>query len=77
MNRGVTQVTTLLVLGCARRMKKRLDAGMDSFDALIEVQDHVVALAKAHTERVVLEQFASGIAGCEDARYAGLEDSRL
>jgi len=31
------------------------------------VQDHVVALAKAHTERVVLEQFASGIDGCEDA----------
>ena len=56
-----------LLTSLARRMKKRLDAGMDSFDALIEVQDHVVALAKAHTERVVLEQFASGIAGCEDA----------
>ena len=42
-------------------MKKRLDSGMDSFDALVEVQGHVVALAKAHTETVVLERFAVGI----------------
>jgi len=56
-----------LLSSLAHRMKKRLDSGMDSFDALVEVQDHVVALAKAHTERVVLEQFAAGIDGCEDA----------
>ncbi|NHZ73473.1 MAG: acyl-CoA oxidase [Nitrospirae bacterium] len=55
-----------LLTSVARRMKKRLDDGMDSFDALVEVQDHVVALAKAHTERVVLEQFAAGIDGCEE-----------
>jgi len=54
----------------ARRMKKRLDSGMDSFDALVEVQDHVVALANAHTERVILEQFAAGIDGCEDSSLA-------
>ena len=51
----------------ARRMKKRLDSGMDSFDALVEVQDHVVALAEAHTERLILEQFAASIDGCEDS----------
>ena len=56
-----------LLASLARRMKKRLDGGMDSFDALIQVQDHVVALAKAHTERVVLEQFAAGVDGCNDA----------
>jgi acyl-CoA oxidase len=38
---------------------------MDSFDALIEVQDHAVALAKAHTEMVVLEQFAAGVDRCD------------
>lgn len=57
---------THLLSSLARRMKKRLDGGMDSFDALVEVQDHVVALAKAHTENVVLEQFAAGIDSCED-----------
>lgn len=56
-----------LVASLARRIKKRLDSGMDSFDALVEVQDHVVALAEAHTERVILEQFYAGIDGCEDA----------
>ncbi|MGB5174985.1 MAG: acyl-CoA dehydrogenase, partial [Thermoanaerobaculia bacterium] len=54
-----------LLTSLARRMKKRLDAGMDSFAALVEVQDHVVALAKAHTERVVLEQFAAGVDRCD------------
>ncbi|MGB5341939.1 MAG: acyl-CoA dehydrogenase, partial [Thermoanaerobaculia bacterium] len=43
----------------------RLDAGMDTFAALVEVQDHVVALAKAHTERVVLERFAAGVDRCD------------
>jgi acyl-CoA oxidase len=47
-------------------MKKRLDGGMDSFEALVAVQDHVVALAKAHTEKVVMEQFAVGIDACEN-----------
>ncbi|MGB5752732.1 MAG: acyl-CoA dehydrogenase [Thermoanaerobaculia bacterium] len=55
-----------LLTSLARRMKKRLDAGMDSFAALVEVQDHVVALAKAHTERVVLEQFAAGVDRCDE-----------
>jgi acyl-CoA oxidase len=42
----------------ARRLKKRIDAGQDAFQALIEVQDHAVELARAHNERVVLERFA-------------------
>jgi len=55
-----------LLTSLARRMKKRLDDGMDSFEALVAVQDHVVALAKAHTEKVVMEQFAVGIDACEN-----------
>lgn len=54
-----------LLASLARRIKKRVDAGMDSFDALVEVQDHAVALAKAHTEMVVLEQFAAGVDRCD------------
>jgi acyl-CoA oxidase len=50
----------------ARRLKHRLDQGMDSFFALVDVQDHVMAVANAHAERIVMEQFAAGVAGCED-----------
>jgi len=54
----------------ARRLKRRLDDGMDSFTALIEVQDHATALAKAHTESLVLQQFAAHIARCEEESLA-------
>jgi acyl-CoA oxidase len=45
----------------ARRLRSRLERGTDSFHALIECQDHAVALAKAHTERIVLERFHDAI----------------
>jgi acyl-CoA oxidase len=54
----------------ARRLKRRLDDGMDSFNALIEVQDHAVVLAKAHTEYLVLEQFDVVVQGCADPSVA-------
>ena len=50
----------------ARRLKRRLDDGMDSFNAMIEVQDHATALAKAHTEYLVLEQFSAAIERCTE-----------
>jgi acyl-CoA oxidase len=50
----------------ARRLKHRLDQGMDSFFALVDVQDHVMAAANAHAESLVMEQFAAGVARCED-----------
>lgn len=59
----------------ARRLKRRLDEGMDSFNALIEVQDHAVVLAKAQTEYLVLEQFGEAIAGCADPTVAAMLDS--
>jgi acyl-CoA oxidase len=39
----------------ARRLKWRIDDGADSFDAFTAVQDHLLHLAVAHVERVVLE----------------------
>jgi len=55
------------VLGSlARRLKHRLDQGMDSFFALVDVQDHVMSAANAHVERLVMEQFATGVGRCED-----------
>jgi acyl-CoA oxidase len=50
----------------ARRLKKRIDDGMDSFQAMIQVQDHLLKLALAHVERVLLEQFAAALEACED-----------
>jgi len=55
-----------LLTTAARRMKSRIDHGTDSFDALNEVQDHVVALAQAHVERSIIEAFDRKLAQCGD-----------
>jgi len=66
-----------LVATVARRLKKRIDGGMDSYHAFIECQDHLVTAAKAHVERLVLEQFVEGIAKVSDAAVQGkLEELR-
>ena len=41
----------------ARRLKHRIDEGMDSFHAMNECQDHLVDLAHAHVERSIFESF--------------------
>ncbi len=41
----------------ARRLKARLDRGLDTFEALSECQDHVLEAAQAFVERVVLEAY--------------------
>lgn len=46
----------------ARRLKARIDDGLDSFDAMNACQDHLVRLAEAHVERVVLDRFLEGVA---------------
>jgi acyl-CoA oxidase len=56
-----------LTASLARRLRQRIDDGMDSFDALNECQDHAVQLGRAFAERFVLEQFHAGIADCPDA----------
>ena len=58
----------------ARRLKRRLDDGMDSFSALVEVQDHAIALAKAHTEALVLDQFDLAIRAVTDQRLRAILD---
>ena len=49
-----------LLGSAARRLKALLDEGIDSFEAMNRVQDHLVTLAEAHVERVVLERFHDG-----------------
>ena len=56
-----------LLASLARRLKARIDAGDDSFDALNATQDHVVDLARAHVERVILDRFLLAIEDTDDA----------
>ncbi|MFO8233763.1 MAG: acyl-CoA dehydrogenase [Longimonas sp.] len=55
-----------LLQSAARRLKKRIDDGMDTYDAFIEVQDHLVTLAKAKSEQLVFDHFHASI---QDTEY--------
>jgi acyl-CoA oxidase len=50
-----------LLASAARRLKDRMDDGVDSFAALNQVQDHLVTLAQAHVERLVLEALQTAV----------------
>jgi acyl-CoA oxidase len=50
----------------ARRFKRGLDEGFDPFEVFRAVQNHAVAAARAHIERVVLEAFARAVDACEE-----------
>lgn len=50
-----------LLATVARRIKRRIDSGMDSFDAFNDCQDHLLSLARAYGERVVLESFQRAV----------------
>ncbi len=55
-----------LTLSAAKRLKKRLDAGVDSFDAFIQCQNHLLALARASVERGILETALDAVARVDD-----------
>jgi acyl-CoA oxidase len=57
-----------IISGAARRLKRGIDDGGDTFEVFNDCQDHVLAAARAHTEREILEAFVESIQGCEDAR---------
>ena len=50
-----------LLRSAAMRIRARLEAGMDSFRAVIECQDHLVALARAHVERTLAERIDAAV----------------
>lgn len=52
----------------ARRLKRRLDRGLDPTEALVEVQGQLVETALSHVELWLLEQFHRGIDGCPDPK---------
>jgi acyl-CoA oxidase len=46
------------ILGsAARRLKRHIDSGMDSFDAFNVTQHHLIEVGTAYIERVILEEF--------------------
>jgi acyl-CoA oxidase len=47
--------------GAARRLKRGMDAGTDPAEVFSTVQDHVIASARAHVERLVLEAFTAKV----------------
>ncbi|UJR86214.1 acyl-CoA dehydrogenase [Sandaracinus amylolyticus] len=54
-----------LLRSAAARAKKRSDAGMDAQDVLMELQEHLVALAEAHVERRVMDAIAGAVERAE------------
>lgn len=50
-----------ILTSAARRLKKHLDTGMDSFDAFNVSQHHLVQVSFAYVERIILEQFIASV----------------
>ncbi|CUR59526.1 Acyl-CoA oxidase domain protein [metagenome] len=55
-----------MIGGVARRLKRGIDQGDNPGAVFSRVQDHVIAAARAHTERLVLEAFVARTAALPD-----------
>ena len=51
-----------LLASAGRRLHSLIEEGTDSFEAMNHCQDHLLQLAEAHVERVVLGAFQDGVA---------------
>lgn len=60
-----------LLVSAARRLKRQLDSKTDSFTAFNSCQDHLVTLAYAHVERVILESFQRAVKECPEDKTRG------
>ncbi|HEY2600998.1 MAG TPA: acyl-CoA dehydrogenase [Thermoleophilaceae bacterium] len=52
--------------GVARRLKRGIDDGQDSFTVFNECQDHVLEAARAHVDRLILESFVAAVERSEE-----------
>jgi acyl-CoA oxidase len=55
-----------MLLSAGRRLQRRIEGEMEPFDAFVDVQDHLVQLAHAEAERIVLDRFASAVEAVDD-----------
>ncbi len=56
-----------ILTSAAKRLKRHIEAGMDSFDAFNVAQHHLVQVGFAYIERIILEQFILQVEKTEDA----------
>jgi len=63
-----------LLEGAARRLRAGISDGADAFEVFNSVQDHLLAAARAHIDRIVLEEFVNGIDECDDDDVKALLD---
>ncbi|MCY4399417.1 MAG: acyl-CoA dehydrogenase family protein [Gemmatimonadetes bacterium] len=66
-----------LLRSAARRLKARLDQGMDSFAAVNACQDHMITLARAHVDRIALETALEALDGSADGEGRDLVEAVL
>lgn len=55
-----------LLVTAARRLRKRINDGMDSYAAFTEVQDHLMAFARAEMDHHIATCFADAVADLDD-----------
>jgi acyl-CoA oxidase len=60
-----------MLAGVARRLKRGIDQGLNPGVVFSQAQDHVIAAANAHVERLVLEAFVDKMRGLPDTTPAG------
>ena len=56
-----------ILTSAARRLKRHIDDGMDSYDAFNVSQTHLIGVSFAYIERIILEQFQLAIEQTKDA----------
>ena len=61
-----------LLISAAHRLTGRLEGGMDSFEAFIEVQDHLLTLANAYAQRLVIESFQAVVKAADEGELKEL-----
>ncbi len=55
-----------ILTSAAKRLRKLITGGMDSFDAFNVCQSHLIDVAEAHVERVILERFIHQVMETKD-----------
>jgi acyl-CoA oxidase len=61
-----------ILASVARRLRGGIDQGFDPFEVFTTCQDHAVAAARAHVERVVHDAFADAVERCPDPSLQAL-----
>ncbi|MEM6785479.1 MAG: acyl-CoA dehydrogenase [Bacteroidota bacterium] len=61
-----------LQVGAAGRIRRRIDEGMDAFDAFVEVQDHLLTAAWAYAKRETLDAFHEAVEAADDPTLKAL-----